>query len=115
MILSYQGISNSMSGTDEPLVSVVVPTYYRNDRLRDAIESVLAQEYGHVELLVVDDSGERCAGEVLGGATRSTSSTTGTGVPATPGARASSGLRGSTSSCWTTTNCDPGRFDSRWN
>ncbi|SFR57820.1 glycosyltransferase family 2 protein [Halogeometricum limi] len=41
-----------------PLVSVVVPTYYRNDRLRDAVESVLASDYDAVEVVVVDDSGE---------------------------------------------------------
>lgn len=38
-------------------VSVVVPTYYRNDRLRGAIESALAQTVP-VEVVVVDDSGE---------------------------------------------------------
>jgi glycosyltransferase involved in cell wall biosynthesis len=38
-----------------PLVSVVVPTYDRPDRLRRALESVAAQTYPEVELLVVDD------------------------------------------------------------
>jgi glycosyltransferase involved in cell wall biosynthesis len=45
----------------EPLVSVVVPTYYRNGRLRETLESVLGQAYDRVELIVVDDSGERHA------------------------------------------------------
>jgi glycosyltransferase involved in cell wall biosynthesis len=40
-----------------PLVSVVIPTYYRNDRLRGAIESVTAQSHP-TEIIVVDDSGE---------------------------------------------------------
>lgn len=40
-----------------PLVSVVVPTYYRNERLRDAVESALSQEW-LVEVIVVDGSGE---------------------------------------------------------
>jgi glycosyltransferase involved in cell wall biosynthesis len=39
----------------KPLVSVVVPTYDRPDRLRRAIESVAAQTYSRVELVVVDD------------------------------------------------------------
>lgn len=39
------------------LVSVVIPTYYRNDRLRGTIESVAAQSYP-TETIVVDDSGE---------------------------------------------------------
>jgi hypothetical protein len=41
-----------------PLISVVLPTYNRPDRLERAIESVLAQRYPHWELLVVDDGGE---------------------------------------------------------
>lgn len=43
------------------MVSVVIPAYYRNDRLREVIESVLEQEYEPVELVVVDDSGDRHA------------------------------------------------------
>lgn len=44
--------------SDAPRVAVVIPTHYRNDRLRMAIESVRAQTYDPVEILVVDDSGE---------------------------------------------------------
>lgn len=47
--------------SSSPLVSVVVTTHYRNDRLGAAIESVRAQTYDPVEILVVDDSGERHA------------------------------------------------------
>lgn len=39
-----------------PLVSVVIPTYYRNDRLHEAIESVTAQTYDEFEIIVVDGS-----------------------------------------------------------
>jgi Glycosyl transferase family 2 len=42
----------------EPLVSVVLPTYERPDRLRRAVQSVIAQRYTRWELLVVDDGGE---------------------------------------------------------
>lgn len=38
-----------------PLVSVVLPTYGRPELLTDAVESVLAQTYAPIELLVVDD------------------------------------------------------------
>lgn len=38
-------------------VSVVVPTYYRNDRVPAAVESALAQTV-ETEVVVVDDSGE---------------------------------------------------------
>jgi glycosyltransferase involved in cell wall biosynthesis len=38
--------------------SVIIPTYYRNEWLQDAIESALRQEYNSTEIIVVDDSGE---------------------------------------------------------
>ncbi len=38
-----------------PLVSVIIPTFNRSRLLREAIESVLSQDYHHFELLVVDD------------------------------------------------------------
>jgi Glycosyl transferase family 2 len=41
-----------------PLVSVVLPTYNRPERLRLAVESVLAQRYPRWELIVVDDGGQ---------------------------------------------------------
>lgn len=40
-----------------PLVSVIIPTYYRNDVLTEAIRSVLGQSYRPIEIVVVDDSG----------------------------------------------------------
>jgi GT2 family glycosyltransferase len=38
-----------------PLVSVVVPTYNRAHLIHHAIDSVLAQSYDHIEVVVVDD------------------------------------------------------------
>ncbi|HWD64538.1 MAG TPA: glycosyltransferase family A protein [Solirubrobacteraceae bacterium] len=43
----------------EPLVSVVLPTFDRPERLRRAIASVVAQRYENWELLVVDDGGSQ--------------------------------------------------------
>jgi glycosyltransferase involved in cell wall biosynthesis len=48
-----------------PKISVIIPTYYRNDLLPEAIESVGNQDYDPVELIVVDDSGEGHAEPVL--------------------------------------------------
>lgn len=48
-----------------PTVSVVIPTYYRNQLLREAIESVIAQAYEPIELVVVDDSGTGHARPVI--------------------------------------------------
>lgn len=39
------------------LVSVVIPTYARNDMLQRAINSVLNQVYSNIEILVIDDNG----------------------------------------------------------
>ena len=46
---------------DQPLVSIVTPTYRRADMLRRAVESVFAQTYHNWELIVSDD--EQPAGE----------------------------------------------------
>lgn len=40
----------------DPLVSVVIPTFYRNERLVAAIESVRNQTYENIETIVVDGS-----------------------------------------------------------
>lgn len=44
-----------------PTVSIIIPTYYRNDFLEEAIESVYNQSYRPIEVIVVDDSGEKHA------------------------------------------------------
>lgn len=45
-----------MKTKNEPLVSVVIPTYKRADSLARAIESILNQTYKNVEIIVVDDN-----------------------------------------------------------
>lgn len=40
---------------NDPLVSVVIPTYGRSDALVDAVASVIEQTYEPIELIVVDD------------------------------------------------------------
>lgn len=40
---------------NNPLISVIIPTYNRAWALADAVDSVLAQDYPEVELIVVDD------------------------------------------------------------
>jgi glycosyltransferase involved in cell wall biosynthesis len=49
-----------------PTVSVVLPTYRRPQKLVEAVESVAAQTYPDVELLVVDDASPTPARETLG-------------------------------------------------
>jgi len=48
-----------------PRVSVVIPTYYRNDYLDRCLKSVQNQSYENIELIVVDDSGEQHAEPVV--------------------------------------------------
>jgi glycosyltransferase involved in cell wall biosynthesis len=38
-----------------PLISVLIPTYNRAHYIREAIDSILAQEYDNLEIIVVDD------------------------------------------------------------
>lgn len=49
------------------LISVVLPTRNRADTLARAIHSVLAQSYGNLELIVVDDASEDRTPELLAG------------------------------------------------
>jgi glycosyltransferase involved in cell wall biosynthesis len=53
-----------MGGSMKELVSVVIPTYYRNEWLKQAIESALEQTHEPVEIIVVDDSGDRHAEDI---------------------------------------------------
>lgn len=46
-------------------VSVIIPTYFRNENLKQAIESCIQQDFGSVEIIVVDDSGEEYAQPVV--------------------------------------------------
>jgi glycosyltransferase involved in cell wall biosynthesis len=47
------------------LVSVIIPTFNRATWVREAIASVLAQTYTHLELIVVDDGSHDAAPEVV--------------------------------------------------
>ena len=50
-----------------PLVSVAMPTFNPNPRyLRAAIDSVLTQTFEDLELVIVEDPGERSASEIIG-------------------------------------------------
>lgn len=55
---------------ESPLVSVVIPVYNRAEKVKAAIDSVLGQDYDHIEIIVVDDGssdGTPCVLDAYGG------------------------------------------------
>ena len=46
------------------MVSVVIPTYGRPQKLVDAVESVLRQTYEFFEIIVVDDNGRNTPNQI---------------------------------------------------
>lgn len=49
-------LPDSLRTGDEPLVSVVVPTYGDSEYVGDALESIAAQTHSNIEIVVVDSS-----------------------------------------------------------
>ena len=52
-ILGQSQLNREVSGNHK--VSVIMPTFNRADIIADSIESVLNQDYRHIELIIVDD------------------------------------------------------------
>lgn len=58
VFLEFKTFPPAVSSFDGPLISVVIPTYYRLHTLLDTIDSLLAQTYPHWELILVDNAGD---------------------------------------------------------
>ena len=48
-----------------PLVSVIVPTYNRNNFLKKCIQSILNSTYENFEIVIIQDGGEESAKDVI--------------------------------------------------
>ena len=46
----------SLQNTACPLISVVVPAYNVETRISDSLDSIIAQDYPNLEIIVVDDA-----------------------------------------------------------
>src|SRR5680860_243609 len=57
--------SATSQSSQPPLFTVVIPTYRRDDFLRDAISSVLAQTFPDYEIIVVDDAPDSSTASVV--------------------------------------------------
>ena len=53
---SHRGIGRRPSSRSEALLSVIVPVYNVEEYLAEAVSSLVAQSYPHLEILLVDDS-----------------------------------------------------------
>lgn len=58
-------VTPSITSPAAPLISVYMPTYNRSSMMQRAIASVLAQDYPHFELLIVDDCSSDDTWQVL--------------------------------------------------
>jgi len=54
-----------MNHTENPLVSIVLCCHNRRDYLRTTLESVLAQDYAPIELIVMDDGSTDGSGQLV--------------------------------------------------
>jgi glycosyltransferase involved in cell wall biosynthesis len=52
-------------GANKPAVSVIIPTYNRGWILKEAVDSVLSQDFYNFELIVVDDGSEDNSPDII--------------------------------------------------
>ena len=59
-------ISNKISKIEQhELISVIVPAYNIEDYLQKCLESILAQSYKNIEIIIVDDGSADKTGEIV--------------------------------------------------
>jgi glycosyltransferase involved in cell wall biosynthesis len=61
-----QTFERASASTEQPLVSIIVPSHNYGAFLAESIESALSQTYSRVEVIVIDDGSEDNSSEVAG-------------------------------------------------
>ena len=56
---------NNLGSDSAPLVSVIIPNYNSEKFLKECLESVLAQSYKNIEIIVIDDGSTDRSAEIL--------------------------------------------------
>jgi glycosyltransferase involved in cell wall biosynthesis len=51
---------------DNPLVSIIIPTYNRAHLINETLDSILLQTYGNWECIIIDDGSTDSSGDVIG-------------------------------------------------
>src|SRR4051812_4918129 len=57
----------AMTGNENPLVSIGMPVYNGERHIREALDSLLRQDYRHFELIILDNASTDRTGEVCAG------------------------------------------------
>lgn len=68
--LRWDADRRSIRTADEPLVSVVIPSYNHGRFIERTLRSVYAQTYRNVELIVIDDGSQDASRDVIGACLR---------------------------------------------
>ena len=66
--LGDQSIQRRQDAPSDPIVSVILPTYSRNQNglLKRAIDSILSQTFTNFELIVMDDGSRDGSSDLIG-------------------------------------------------